>query len=94
MRSENGSVILFIVVILILICLMIGGSLLIKTRLKTGTPLNISPTNNNNKTTQIKRAADPIDMSKKPSSKYLPDYISHCNNTPGYYWTGSSCLHN
>ena len=88
MKSENGSVILFIFIIFILILLIVGGLLLFKkvTFLNFKLPGNFVSTS-----TPGKRDGNLIDVSKNPPAKYLPDYINHCNQTPGYHWSGSSC---
>ncbi len=88
MKSENGSVILFIFIIFILILLIVGGLLLFK----MGAFLNFNLPGNS-VSTPAKRGGNLIDVSKNPPSKYLPDYINHCNQTPGYHWSGSSCDH-
>lgn len=88
MKSEKGSVVLFILILFILIILIIGGALL----LKTGS-LNFKQLDNF-LSTPSQRNGNLIDVSKNPPSEYLPDYISHCNQTPGYHWSGSKCTPN
>lgn len=83
MHSEKGNT-LILILIISLIVLLIGGLVIFKRGdfafLKQTNPPLVSITENNS-----------IDLSNPPAEKFLPDFISHCNNTPNYYWSGSEC---
>lgn len=80
MYSQKGGLTLIIIVILLLLAVVVGGGILFFFTQKK--PNAIS----------TQRIGEAIDLSKKPPAKYLPNYITHCNNTSGYQWTGTDCV--
>ncbi|MBI2020055.1 hypothetical protein HYS94_01410 [Candidatus Daviesbacteria bacterium] len=84
MRSEKGNIL--IVIVIVIVALIIGWILIFKG--------NLSLFNfNQPPATPTKRQGEAIDLTNKPAeAKYLPDFINHCQNTPGYRWTGEECV--
>lgn len=96
MRSEKGGVILFILMIILLSGLIIGGAFLIK---KTNILApKTSPAVQNNYESNIGTSGDnsfyvKMDFSNTPRDpSLLKHHISHCNATPGHKWDGSNCI--
>ncbi len=88
MKKERGGIILFLLLMFFVAVLIVGGALFYKKGFFLGFRLPFQSAGG------IQSDGNLIDVAKPPQEQYLPDFIRHCNETPNYHWSGSSCAHN
>ncbi len=96
MKTEKGGIILFILAIVFLCGLVIGGAFL----LKQGNILKPKTTTSGpeqNYDSNIGIHGDSfyvkMDLSQTPTSpELLKHHMNHCNSTPDHKWDGSKCV--